>query len=282
MTKVTLKSSALLATLLIAGAALAPVASATVIGGDYTTSANLTLKAGTGPVDPLDPEDPDKPVIPIDPPVDPGSPGNITVDYGSALYFGTQSISTTQETYFAHPDKVTDKASGVKKLVPNYTQVTDQSGDLAGWTLTLTQKSDLHLTTGLASAPGYALTGAQIKFTGGHVVGGNSITVGTPSDVVAAGTLTPGVATKLVSAAANEGAGTWLYNFADLTVYDTTSVDLANTADNSKVATKSPITLTIPAGLIQKAAPYTTELYWSLQATPGNAWAGKSTNSDGL
>ncbi|GHU38152.1 cell surface protein [Bacilli bacterium] len=280
MTKVTLKSSALLAALLVAGTTFATTASATTIGGDATSSANLTLKAGTGPVDPLNPTKPDEKIDPVDPLI-PGSPGNITVDYGSTFQFGTQTISTQEKTYYAHPDLGKDLTNTVV-AIPLYSQVTDQSGDLAGWTLTLTQKEDLHLATGTAGDLGYALKGAQIKFTGGQIVGGNGLTTGAPTDVVASGTLVPGEATKLVSAATNEGAGTWLYNFGALADYDAASVDLANTADKSKVATQSPISLTVPAGLTQKAAAYTTELHWSLQAVPGNAWTGKTTNSDGV
>lgn len=234
----------------------------------------MTLQAGTGPVDPLDPTDPTNPVTPVDPGT-PGASGNLTVDYGSTLYFGTQSISTQSKTYYAHPDMVKDQSNAVK-VVPNYAQVTDQSGELSGWTLSLTQASDLHMTTGTSTDPGYALSGAQISFTGGTLLGGNGITAWKPSDVVASGTLTPGVATKLVSAAKNEGAGTWLYNFGDVDAYDASSVDTANTADHTKVATKSAISLAVPAGLIEKAAPYTTDLYWSLQAVPGNDWDGNT------
>ncbi|WP_374284583.1 WxL domain-containing protein [Lactococcus sp.] len=277
MNKNILKSSALLTVAMIATPLLATnVSAATTTGGDYTSSANLTLQAGTGPVSPLDPTDPINPVTPVDP-VTPGAAGNITVDYGSKLYFGTQSISTEQKVYYAQPDMVKDSTNTIK-AVPNFSQVTDQSGELAGWTLTLTQESDLHLTTGTSTDPGYALTGAQISFAGGTVVGGNGITAGTPSDVVTSGSLTPGVATKLVSAAANEGAGTWLYNFGDLNDYDTNSVDLTNTSDHSKVATKSAISLTVPAGITEKAAAYTTNLYWSLQAVPGNAWTGNTSS----
>jgi hypothetical protein len=274
MDKLILKSSALLAGLLISGPMLITTANAATTGGDYTSSANLTLQAGTGPVDPLDPTDPTKPVTPVDPGT-PGASGNLTVDYGSTLYFGTQSISTQSKTYYAHPDMVKDQSDAVK-VVPNYAQVTDQSGELAGWTLSLTQASDLHMTSGTSTDPGYALSGAQINFTGGSLIGGNGITAGQPSDVVTSGTLTPGVATKLVSAAKNEGAGTWLYNFGDVDAYDTASVDTANTTDHTKVATKSAISLTVPAGLIEKAAAYTTDLYWSLQAVPGNDWSGNT------
>lgn len=271
-----LKSSVLLATLLIAGTVwTATVSAAVTKGGDFTTSANLVLQAGTGPVSPLDPTDPDNPITPLVPGT-PGAGGNITVDYGSTLYFGTQTISTQAQTYYAHPDLVTDKDSNVK-AVPNYAQVTDQSGELAGWTLTLTQASDLHLSTGTASDPGYALTGASISFTGGQIIGGNGMTDGTPTDVATTGTLTPGVATKLVVASSGKGAGTWLYSFGVIDAYDTTSVDTNNPTDQTKVASKSAISLAIPAGLVQKAAAYSTNLYWSLQAVPGNDWTGETT-----
>lgn len=276
MNKLVLKSSAVLTALLIAGPVLASAVSATTVGGDYTSTANLTLQAGTGPVNPVDPTDPTVPVTPVDPGT-PGTPGNLTVDYGSTLNFGTQSISTNTQTYFAHPDMVSNTDGTGTRAVPLFSQVTDQSGDLAGWTLTVTQASDLHLASGTAGTPGYALTGATIDFTGGTVVAGNGNTAVAPSTVVASGQLTPGVATELVSAAAGQGAGTWLYNFGPLTDYDTTSVDTTTPTDQSKVATKSAISLTVPGGLTEKAAAYTTDLYWSLQAVPGNASTGNFT-----
>ena len=137
MDKLILKSTTLLAGILISAPMIITTASAAITGGDYTSSANLTLQAGTGPVDPLDPTDPTNPVTPVDPGT-PGASGNLTVDYGSTLYFGTQSISTQSKTYYAHPDMVKDQSNAVK-VVPNYVQVTDQSGELSGWTLSLTQ-----------------------------------------------------------------------------------------------------------------------------------------------
>lgn len=269
MKKRALKSSSALATLLVLGVSVATsVEAATVVGGDYKSSANLTLKAGTGPIDPYDPNDPGTgPVDPTDPGT-PGTPGNLTVDYGSSFNFGTQTISTSGATYYAHPDVVTK--SGTNQAVPAFSQVTDQSGDLAGWTLTLTQESDLHLSSGTSSDPGYALTGAEISFTGGKIVAAGGNTATAPSDVVAADKLVPGQAVKLVSASAGQGAGSWQYQFSDVSAYDSTSVDLNNPSDKSKVASKSPVQLSIPVGLTQKAAAYTTNLSWSLQAVPGN------------
>ncbi|MFK5290943.1 WxL domain-containing protein, partial [Lactococcus lactis] len=116
MDKLILKSTTLLAGILISAPMIITTASAATTGGDYTSSANLTLQAGTGPVDPLDPTDPTNPVTPVDPGT-PGASGNLTVDYGSTLYFGTQSISTQSKTYYAHPDMVKDQSNAVK-VVP--------------------------------------------------------------------------------------------------------------------------------------------------------------------
>ena len=92
-------------------------------------------------------------------------------------WIGYVAVSYTHLTYYAHPDMVKDQSNAVK-VVPNYAQVTDQSGELSGWTLSLTQASDLHMTTGTSTDPGYALSGAQISFTGGTLLGGNGITAG--------------------------------------------------------------------------------------------------------
>lgn len=67
MDKLILKSTTLLAGILISAPMIITTASAATTGGDYTSSANLTLQAGTGPVDPLDPTDPTNPVTPVDP-----------------------------------------------------------------------------------------------------------------------------------------------------------------------------------------------------------------------
>lgn len=89
--------------------------------------------------------------------------------------------------------------------------------------------------------------------------------------------MTPGVATKLVAASSGKGAGTWLYSFGAIGAYDAASVDTTNPADQTKVASKSAISLAIPAGLVQKAEAYSTSLYWSLQAVPDNTWTGETT-----
>ncbi|GAX48029.1 WxL domain-containing protein [Pseudolactococcus reticulitermitis] len=278
MNKPILKASTLLATLLISGAALSAIVSATTIGGDYTSSANLTLEAGEGPTTPLDPENPDDPITPEIPGTG-GEGGNLTVDYGSTLFFGKQSISSQAATYYAHPDLVRDSGSHVK-AVPLYAQVTDQSGELAGWTLTLTQAAQLHLGSGSDTDPGYALNGATINFSGGTIVGGYGLEDGVPSTFVESGTLIPGHAVQLVGAGNGEGAGTWLYHFGAIGDYDTSAVNTADTSDHTGKATKSPITLTIPAGVVQKAAAYSTELYWSLQAVPGGDWTGETDAKD--
>lgn len=111
MNKISLKSSTLLTITIIATPLFATnVGADTTNGGDYASSANLTLQAGTGPIPPLDPTNPVNPVAPGTP----RAAGNITVDYGSKLYFGTQSISTQQKVYYAQPDMVKNASNVVK------------------------------------------------------------------------------------------------------------------------------------------------------------------------
>ena len=123
---------------------------------EYNTEGTITFEAGdneiTPPVDPENP-DPTDPVDPIDPP-GPGTGGALSIDYGSKFKFGTQKISTADQTYYAAPDEMKD---GSKK--PTYVQVTDKRGTLAGWKLTLSQPEQFK------TATGEELVGAQLTFT---------------------------------------------------------------------------------------------------------------------
>ncbi|MDN8763564.1 WxL domain-containing protein, partial [Staphylococcus aureus] len=78
----------------------------------------------------------------------------LSIDYGSKFKFGTQKISTADQTYYAAPDEMKD---GSKK--PTYVQVTDKRGTLAGWKLTLSQPEQFK------TATGEELVGAQLTFT---------------------------------------------------------------------------------------------------------------------
>ena len=79
-------------------------------------------------------ENPD-PSIPVLPPVEVTK--GLSLDFASSLSFGQQKISSTDEIYYAHGQKVLDGSGTVSGIVPNYAQVTDVRGTFAGWTLSV-------------------------------------------------------------------------------------------------------------------------------------------------
>ena len=154
---------------------------------EYNTEGTITFEAGdneiTPPVDPENP-DPTDPVDPIDPP-GPGTGGALSIDYGSKFKFGTQKISTADQTYYAAPDEMKD---GSKK--PTYVQVTDKRGTLAGWKLTLSQPEQFK------TATGEELVGAQLTFTKAE-----------------AASMLDEKYNRAMNAKKETGVGTWVYRF---------------------------------------------------------------------
>lgn len=105
----------------------------------YTTEGQVSYIPATKPTDPVDPSNPLVPVTPINPidptvPVIPGTPGPLSIDYISSFNFGEQEITSSDVTYHAAEQKFYNGTKG-----PNYVQVTDNRGTLAGWTLSVMQ-----------------------------------------------------------------------------------------------------------------------------------------------
>ncbi|EKF51519.1 WxL domain-containing protein [Lactococcus garvieae] len=273
MNKLMLKSTATFATLMV----ITPIATSTVFAADanYPTSGDLEFVTGDTGTKPVDPTDPGKPVIPENP--DPGKPvtppvevtKGLSLDFASSLSFGKQKISSTTETYYAHGQKIVDGSGAVTGIVPDYAQVTDVRGSFAGWTLSVATDAQFRengtdiTTTPEASAPlGTYLTGAELKFSKG--AGNGTVTAAKPSNINASD-FTLSTSDQVVMAAkANEGMGTWTYALGATADYD------ASATAQDAVATKSPITLTVPGSTAKKAAAYTTSLIWKLSDTPGN------------
>lgn len=205
----------------------------------------------TPPLSPLTP-DPANPVVPVDnvtgaAPTS-GTPGPLSLDFASSFNFGSQSISTTNQTYYATAQNYTEGASTVSG--PNYVQVTDTRGTLAGWNLTVTQDAQFETSDTIP----YVLTGAEVTLDNGNVTSNLALANPTliPATVVSSETLVPGVTSeKLIEAQANQGAGTWIYRFG---------TD-ATTGANS-------VSLLVPGSTIQMAKSYATTLTWALNATP--------------
>lgn len=263
---------------MLAGVGMISTYGATLVNaaavGQYDSKSLVEFKQGTTVTPPVDPEDPDPsiPVVPIDPtdptnPPGPGTGGPLAIDFASSLAFGEQSITSKDETYYAHP-----QAFDNGNTTENYVQVTDTRGNFAGWTLSVATDAQFHLDTVDPSVTdessaevGDYLTGAQLSFSGGHVTTEKGIDASIYPKEVKTGSYAVSTAeTVIVAAAKNQGMGTWTYGLGTPTDYDTT----ATSAD--AIATKSPITLSVPGATVKKAGTYTTNLNWTLSDTPAN------------
>lgn len=262
---------------IIAGAGMIATYGSTLVSAataEYDSKSSVEFVGGTTVTPPVDPENPDIgiPVVPIDPnnppaTLPPGTGGPLSIDFASSLAFGKQAITSKDETYYAHPQEF---ANG--NISENYVQVTDVRGTFAGWTLSVATDAQFHLDTVDPSVTdestakvGDYLTGAELSFSGGHVVtaSGTSQTV-YPQEVKTDTYVVSSADTVIMAAAENQGMGTWVYGLGKETDYDTSAIS----AD--AVATKSPIKLSVPGATAKKTGTYTTNLNWKLSDTPAN------------
>ncbi|WP_103653040.1 WxL domain-containing protein [Bacillus thuringiensis] len=233
-----------------------PLASADANGGNYNTHGVLEYLPSTDPTNPVDPLDPTNPVTPTDPNLpggitpDPGdTTGPLSIDFASEFNFGQQKITTVDTIYNAEPQGY-KKADGTSTTGPNYVQVTDNRGTLAGWSLEVKQNDDFIAQNATAGTSGATLTGASITLknlkhvssspSNASIVGGDTV-------------LVPGQSSGVIlGAKVGEGAGTHLIDFGD---------------DTSK---DSSVTLTVPGKTTKLADTYVASLTWSLTDTPAN------------
>lgn len=219
------------------------------------TTGDVTFKEDTDPVNPVDPVDPDNPVDPVNP-VNPTN-GPLSLDYASSFHFGEQKISAKDETYYAAFDKVKGTEEGATVDKPNWVQVTDKRGTNAGWKLQVQQ--GLQLTTGVDDNA-KELKGAQISLSNATVktttdnkasapTVSSSITL-VPGTKAEDGTGQLGAAQDVMTAAENQGMGTWVDGFGDES-NGNQSIALAVPGASEKV----------------KDGKYTTELTWLLSDT---------------
>lgn len=220
--------------------ALAPATSTFADSKTTNTTADVNFKEDTdttGPVDPIDP------TLPVDP-TDPGTPtpGPLSIDYASSFHFGDQKISAKDETYYA---ALVDLNDGTTRQ--NWVQITDKRGTNAGWTLTV--KQEQQLTSNDTSAE--ELKGAEIKIMNAATKTATGNTSTAPSVAPADITLTPGTEVSVMAAKQDEGTGTWVDSFGDVT-----------TGDKS-------VSLTVPGTSTKiKDATYSSDLIWTLSDTP--------------
>lgn len=213
---------------------------------DYSpTKGNVTFTVDTDPTKPVDPENPGEIIDPEGEHPE-GTLGPLSIDFASNFNFGTQKITTTNQTYYAALQEGTYDKDGSDLTTGNFVQVTDKTGELKGWDLSVKQNAQF-------ASDSDELAGAAVTLKNGVL---NSITdmqyaPGTHN----AGTslaLTPGTEHSLVSAEANQGMGTWTYEFG--TVDD-------GTASES-------VTLFVPGSSVKKQSGYETTFTWTLVQKP--------------
>lgn len=262
-----------MAALLIAGPSIVSAASADTTGATYNSDATVAFKASDKPSNPGNSQDPDSgdddgstPVNPDpDKPVNPGTAGPLSIDFASSFAFGTQDVSSSNETYYAHA-----QATANGNTEPDFVQVTDNRGTFAGWTLSVKTDSQFHLASAAANSttPGDVLTGASLKFNKGNATAKADLLSQTPSIVpgtVVDSTEITTADTTIVSAAANQGMGTWFYRLGTNADYQENGGARLAASD---VSSASPATLTVPGTTTKKAAAYTTNLVWTLSEVP--------------
>ena len=235
-------TSAMVLSLLVGGATTTLAAGTE--GGAVNSKGTVSFEPSKTPTDPVDPTDPTDPIDPTEP-VEPGTDGPLSLDFAPNLNFDMNEISTKDETYNAKLVEVKDGEN--TREVPNFVQVTDKRGTNAGWTLEVKQNGQFKNDATLNKE----LIGAQISLTKTYATStsvAEKPTVNTQID------LDPtGASLKVMSAAKDAGAGTWLASFGK---------------DNTEA--EKAITLSVPGKTVKDAVAYDTTLTWTLTDTPDN------------
>lgn len=252
---------------LLAATTIGSTAVSAADGGAYKSTGSIEFVPSQDTTDPVDPENPD-PTDPVDPEnpdgtdPEPGTQGPLSIDYASSLDFGTNKISSKDETYFARAQKYALDATGAPTHAdtPNYVQVSDLRGSNAGWTLTVTQAADFESTT---ATDHNTLTGAEVTLAS-PVTASNAAGITAP-DVIDNITLTPGSASLVMSAKDKAGAGTWVDRWGTV---ETVKEKQADGTEVDVNVTKA-VSLAVPGATPKDAVQYTATLNWNLSDVPG-------------
>ncbi|RDX01499.1 hypothetical protein UR08_06775 [Listeria kieliensis] len=197
---------------------------------------------GTSP--PVNPTNPGEEVTPTDP-VTPTT-GALRIDFASQISFGKQKIFGKDMAYHPPFSEVKRTSDGTTLYVPQFVQVTDNTGLNAGWNLEVSG-------TPFKTASGAELTGADLTLSG-TTLRSKLDSKYTPSKVTSS--LTVGSSPQLlVAATAGEGMSVWTAVFGD--------------AAGSAGARNTKITLHVPAETVKLAdETYTSTLTWTLSSAP--------------
>ncbi|USJ21433.1 WxL domain-containing protein [Lactococcus formosensis] len=251
--------------------------------GALQSQGSVKFFPDTDPIDPIDPVGPTpNPIDPVNPDPDdddptptPGTDGPLSLNYVPDLYFGLNKISIDDQIYNAYATPTVDKTNPANpvptgKYVPIYTQVTDERGAYTGWTLTVAQK-DKFTSEDLKSDLGDA---TEISFKN-QALFGTWANATQPSILATDGiTLLPDNQDHVVmSAAANEGEGTWASRWGDVSQEQRYTVDSQDpnaepTLQEANVDTS--VQLKVPGSVEKLATRYVTDLNWTLSDTPAD------------
>ncbi|MFD1901997.1 WxL domain-containing protein [Enterococcus termitis] len=212
------------------------------------SNAYVTIEKYTGdgeqPVNPTDPNETVKPAPDTDG-KNPHQPSTkvLSLNYVSNLQFGSQEANGNDAVYQVKPDRVINSQE-VEIEVPNFVQITDHRGTNSGWTLMVKQD-------GAFKNGAHSLDGTELIFTS-PVLSSKSGKDNTSPTANANFTLTAdGKSAMVMSAATDQGMGTWVDYFGK---------DLE--------AAKTGIQLKIPGDAKKVAGFYQTSLTWTLTDTP--------------
>lgn len=219
----------------------------------YTASENITP--------PVNPENPAFPVDPINPdgtqPKE-GTGGPLSIDYVSSFDFGMNKISNKNQIYFAQAQHYYKSSL----VTPNFIQITDNRGNLNGWTLKVFEEKQFRTTK---PSKYEELKGASLSFLKPTLVTNGDARRPISYEVI---DLTPGTETTVAQAETGAGAGTWIVRWGGTDDLFTKKLS-AGKKNIEKIFTTS-VSLYVPGDTPKEAADYRTKLTWILSELPDN------------
>ena len=205
--------------------------------------ANAIVKKDDGshidvPYHPINPEE----LIEIDEDEYPKTEGPLSINYVSAITFGSQEATGEDTIFKSELSRVIYQGKSLK--VPNYVQVSDHRGSNSGWRLEVKQSDPFK--NGV-----YELNGTELKLSNTKL---NSLS----GDMTVAPKVVGDLSLSsndeyqlLIQADKDQGMGTWLIRFGE---------------DNNEAP--ESVTLFVPGKSKKVKGHYQTTLFWQLKDTP--------------
>lgn len=223
------------------------------------SESDVNFIPSSGKTKPIDPTEPGNPNPPTPKPPKPGTEGPLSIDFASSFEFGTQEVTTEDMVYMAKPQTYVENDDET----PTFVQVTDKRGTNAGWSLNLKQEEQFKN----EDTQNEYIVGAELRFLAGEkITNGTGIKPSTHEAKLDAET---GAYSKIMTAEATEGSGTWVSMFGGTDGL----VDYEVTDEEGNVTTEkrdAGVTLSIPGSTQTDAVEYETTLNWQLTNEPGN------------